>query len=191
MRVPDPARRGQRPWHMRTLLVREPGDLACGRRGSDGPHREGEEPKPMRYGGEKSDFAPGPGSQTEGTVHRALPPSRPRHAADGVLRSQAGGRPRLGWADMAGLCSRPRPSNQGPACTGPTGSVPGAAESGWQPAPGRGGRPRGEDRPEGDGRRAERDLRGGVPRVLVRGSGPSAANTMRWMRSWSGSAAER
>ena len=38
-------RRGLRPWHVRTLLVREPGDL-----GSDqprywaGPHREGEEP---------------------------------------------------------------------------------------------------------------------------------------------------
>jgi hypothetical protein len=38
-------RRGRRPWHVRTLLVREPGDL-----GSDqplyraGPHREGEEP---------------------------------------------------------------------------------------------------------------------------------------------------
>src|ERR687898_212495 len=27
-----PARRGQRPWHVRTLLVREPGDLVCGRR---------------------------------------------------------------------------------------------------------------------------------------------------------------
>ena len=40
-----PARRGRRTWHVRTVLVREPGDL-----GSDrpqfwaGPHREGEEP---------------------------------------------------------------------------------------------------------------------------------------------------
>jgi hypothetical protein len=40
-----PARRGPRPWHVRTLLAREPGDL-----GSDqlqyraGPRREGEEP---------------------------------------------------------------------------------------------------------------------------------------------------
>ena len=38
-------RRGQRPWHVRTLLAREPGDrwvglgLLC-----QGPHREGEEP---------------------------------------------------------------------------------------------------------------------------------------------------
>jgi hypothetical protein len=35
-------RRGRRPWHVRTLLVREPGDLMSGRFG--GPHREGEEP---------------------------------------------------------------------------------------------------------------------------------------------------
>ena len=40
-----PARRGQRPWHAQTLLVREPGDLASGRRRqAAGPHREGEEP---------------------------------------------------------------------------------------------------------------------------------------------------
>ena len=38
-------RRGQRPWHVPTLLAREPGDLASGRRPSrPGPHREGEEP---------------------------------------------------------------------------------------------------------------------------------------------------
>ena len=37
-------RRGQRPWHVRTFLVREPGDLGFGRQGTAGPHREGEEP---------------------------------------------------------------------------------------------------------------------------------------------------
>ena len=38
-------RRGQRPWHVPTLLAQEPGDLAFGRRLSrTGPHREGEEP---------------------------------------------------------------------------------------------------------------------------------------------------
>ena len=40
-------RRGLRPWHVRTLLVREPGDLWIGHRpcwGWDGPQREGEEP---------------------------------------------------------------------------------------------------------------------------------------------------
>jgi len=38
-------RRGQRPWHVQTLLAREPGDLAIGRSATAaGPHREGEEP---------------------------------------------------------------------------------------------------------------------------------------------------
>ena len=40
------ARRGRRPWHVSTLLVRELGDLIVGQEGvsSLGPHREGEEP---------------------------------------------------------------------------------------------------------------------------------------------------
>ena len=40
------ARRGRRLWHVRKLLVREPGDLLVGHRppGPDGPRREGEEP---------------------------------------------------------------------------------------------------------------------------------------------------
>ena len=39
------ARRGQRTWHVSTLLAREPGDLAFGRRLCRfGLHREGEEP---------------------------------------------------------------------------------------------------------------------------------------------------
>ena len=38
-------RRGQRPWHVQTLLAREPGDLAIDRSATaTGPHREGEEP---------------------------------------------------------------------------------------------------------------------------------------------------
>src|SRR6202021_4167220 len=44
-------RRGQRPWHVQTLLAREPGDLASDRSTTAaGPHREGEEPYPMMYG---------------------------------------------------------------------------------------------------------------------------------------------
>jgi len=40
-----PIPRGQRPWHVRTLLVREPGDLTRDRLCQHtGPHREGEEP---------------------------------------------------------------------------------------------------------------------------------------------------
>ena len=40
------ARRGRRPWHVRTLLEREPGDLVIGQGGrpASGPHREGEKP---------------------------------------------------------------------------------------------------------------------------------------------------
>lgn len=38
------ARRGRRPWHVWTLLVREPGDLGADRRCTAGPRREGEEP---------------------------------------------------------------------------------------------------------------------------------------------------
>ena len=41
----SPAQRGRRPWHVRTLLAREPGDLMLDqRRRAAGPHREGEEP---------------------------------------------------------------------------------------------------------------------------------------------------
>ena len=40
-----PIRRGRRPWHAWTLLVREPGDLTLDRlAAAAGPHREGEEP---------------------------------------------------------------------------------------------------------------------------------------------------
>jgi hypothetical protein len=41
-----PIRRGRRPWHVRTPLAREPGDLLVGHTlcGADGPRREGEEP---------------------------------------------------------------------------------------------------------------------------------------------------
>jgi hypothetical protein len=41
-----PTPRGLRPWHVRTLLVREPGDLQLdhSQRQWGGPHREGEEP---------------------------------------------------------------------------------------------------------------------------------------------------
>ena len=51
------ARRGQRPQHVWTLLEREPGGLTPGRRGAAGPHREGEEPKLVMHGREKSDPA--------------------------------------------------------------------------------------------------------------------------------------
>ena len=41
-----PIRRGRRPWHVRTLFAREPGDLQVGHTsfGAEGPRREGEGP---------------------------------------------------------------------------------------------------------------------------------------------------
>jgi hypothetical protein len=40
-----PTRRGRRPWHVRKLLVREPGGLGFDQRlDAAGPHRKGEEP---------------------------------------------------------------------------------------------------------------------------------------------------
>lgn len=53
-----PALRGPRPWHVDKLLVdgnREISSLARGAISTTGPRREGEEPKPMMYGMEKSD----------------------------------------------------------------------------------------------------------------------------------------
>jgi RNA-directed DNA polymerase len=51
-------RRGQRPWHARTPLEREPGDLQPGLAWEtlhEGPRREGEEPQPTTYWEQKSD----------------------------------------------------------------------------------------------------------------------------------------
>jgi hypothetical protein len=49
--------RGLRTWHVGTLFAREPGDLLLGRFSCfSGPHREGEESKPMKHGQEKSDL---------------------------------------------------------------------------------------------------------------------------------------
>ncbi len=52
-------RRGLRPWHVQKLIVREPGYLLTGQEGesSTGPQWEGEEPKPLTHGREKSDSA--------------------------------------------------------------------------------------------------------------------------------------
>ena len=58
------ARRGRRPWHAKTLLDRELGDLTADRGRCEsigrGPHREGEELKPMGLLGR---LAPFPGRE--------------------------------------------------------------------------------------------------------------------------------
>src|ERR1051325_2277732 len=110
-----------------------------------------------------------------GTVHRALPPHRDRGSGSGVLRAQARRGAGRGSTCVEGLRGRPRAQARGPARTGPTRSVPGVAEpAGLYPEAGRtkasacGRRAGGQDRPTGGGRTAECDLRGRLPRVLIR-----------------------
>ena len=123
-------------------------------------------------------------AKEEGKVHRAAPPRQCRSAPARVLRAEAECRTRRRRADVAGLRGRPRAQARGSARTGPTGSVSGAAiaatvhtEAGWPTAPARDRRAGRQDRPAGDGRGAERDLRGRFPRVLVRV--PTEARTAR------------
>ena len=125
---------------------------------------------------------PGTGPRTarctdteEGTVHRAPPPRLPRPATDGFLRPQVRGCSRRRRADVADLRGRPRSPDRELARAGPPGSVPGAArpprvhpQGGRQPASARHRGAGGQDRPKSRGDGAERDLRGGLPRVLVR-----------------------
>src|SRR5215831_15881279 len=80
-----------------------------------------------------------------------------------------------GPTDVDGLRGRPRAQARGPARPGPAGSVSGTAvaaglhtQAGRSAAPARGCGPGGQDRPAGGGRAAERDLRGRLPRNLVR-----------------------
>ena len=71
-------RRGRRHWHVRTFLAREPGDLTVGQQHCNmccsGPHREGEEPKPMMHDREKSDFAIVAGKPTNKAERSAAEP---------------------------------------------------------------------------------------------------------------------
>ena len=109
------------------------------------------------------------------TVHRALPPSQRRSAAEAFFalkRDAAPGVDGLTWQDYEADLERKLEDLHDRVHAR---SVSGAAipatvhtEAGWATAPARGRRPGGQDRPEGDGCGAERDLRGRLPRVLVR-----------------------
>ena len=92
----------------------------------------------------------------------------------------------------------PRAQPRGPARATPPRSVPGAAkpasvhtEAGRSAAPARDCRSGRQDRPESDGRGAERDLRGGLPRVLVRVPARTRRRMMRSTRWRSGSPARK
>ena len=113
-------------------------------------------------------------AKEEGKVHLASPPCQIpmlRTAFYALKRDAAPGVDGMTWqAYEAG----PRSPYRGPARKGPTGSVPGATvspevhtEGGRSPTPARGRSTRRQDRPKGRGHGAERDLRGGFPRVLV------------------------
>src|SRR5499427_6390266 len=111
----------------------------------------------------------------EGTVHSALPPYQRRTAPGCVLCHQAGGSPRRRRGGMAGLRGKCGDKSPWLARARPTGSVSGTAvpasvhtQAGRPAAPARGRRPGRQDCPTGDGHTAQRDLRGGLPRFLVR-----------------------
>jgi hypothetical protein len=110
----------------------------------------------------------------EGEVHIAPPPHQHRTARRCVLRAKGKRRTGHRWPDLAGIRAEPRAQSRGAACSHPSGSVSGTAvtaglhtQAGWTAATARGCGPGGQDRPTGDGRGAQRDLRG-LPRVLVR-----------------------
>src|SRR6266481_3440223 len=101
-------RRGQRPWHVQTLLAREPGDLAIDRSATAaGPHRER---APAKHAPDTGTGARGTGAGArtasrkateEGEAHCTPPPHQYRLPADGVLRAQTRCRLRGGWTDVA------------------------------------------------------------------------------------------
>src|SRR6266700_7701347 len=113
-------------------------------------------------------------ARKEGEVHLTPAPCRSRHTENGVLRDEAGRCARRGRLDVGDLRRGSRSTYRGPARAGQKGSVPGVtvpselhSEGRRQSAPACSRCSRGQDRPESNGRSAERDLRGGFTRVLV------------------------
>ncbi len=111
----------------------------------------------------------------EGEVHRAAAPRHGRSAEGCVPGAQAPCRTRSGRRDVAGLRGGAGGQPPGPARAGPTWHVPGAArqatvhpEADWQTAPAGDCRAGRQNRPARGGHGAQRDLRGRLPRVLVR-----------------------
>jgi RNA-directed DNA polymerase len=81
------ARRGQRPWHVRTLLVREPGDPTFGREAA----RIGKAgmPKPMMHERGKSDLAIVAAKPANEAERSASEPVEPRAGAKGNASQQS------------------------------------------------------------------------------------------------------
>ena len=116
-----------------------------------------------------------PQGNGRGSVHGAAAPCQRRCAAGCVPGAQAPCRTGRGWRDMAGLRGGLGGSPPGPARPGPPRHVPGAAraatvhpEAGRATAPAGHCRAGGQDRPARGRHRAQCDLRGRLPRLLVR-----------------------
>src|SRR5215475_1478381 len=114
-------------------------------------------------------------AKEEGAVHRASPPCQRRHALGGILRAQTQS---CRWGrrgELAGLRSEPRVQSRGSLPKSPPGSVSASSiapdvhtEGGWSTtAAGNRGSGR-QGRPGRMRHGAQRHLRGGFPRVLVR-----------------------
>jgi hypothetical protein len=88
------ARRGRRPWHVRTLLVREPGDPTSDRWRNARKVRIGKArtPKPMMRGGGKSDLAIVAVKLTNAAERSAAEPAEPRAGTKGNASQQSTGR---------------------------------------------------------------------------------------------------
>jgi hypothetical protein len=72
------------------LLAREPGGLVFDlREDAAGPHREGEEPKPMMHEGEKSDYAIVAEKPTNKAERSAAEPVEPRAGTEGNADQQS------------------------------------------------------------------------------------------------------
>jgi hypothetical protein len=170
----DPIVLAMKPTNKAGRPVAEPVERRVGTKGNESAqHAPGAEPG-------KCD--PGAGSRTasskdkeEGTVHRAPASCRHRSASYRVPRAPTRRRAGSGRPDVVGLRGRPRASARGPARPGPAGSVPTATvppdvytEGGREAAAAGDRRPGRQDRPGRDGYGAERDLRGRLPRVLLR-----------------------
>ena len=89
------ARRGRRPWHVRKLLAREPGDLHVRPAGTlpiwsvSGRRNE---PKPMMHGREESDLAIVAAKPTNKAERSAAEPVERRAGAEGNASQQSTGR---------------------------------------------------------------------------------------------------
>ncbi len=111
----------------------------------------------------------------EGKVHRAFCTTSTSICSGWCFSLSSEMQRGSGRGDLAGLRGRPRAQARRSARSGPSGSVLGTSvpaavhtEAGWQTTPARGRGTRGQDRPEGSARGAQRDLRGKLPRVSYR-----------------------